>query len=467
MTLWLYLHFPSLQLDTLFADAKQSNSAICIIEQYKVKQANSVALEQGITIGTGLASAASLCAQLQVFPYQEKIESDRLQQIAQWLYLHTSDISLCSNQGLLLKVTNMLTLYHDLNNYWTVISTHLDTLKIHYHFATAYSPLAAKLLAESGINQICDQKKQIEHYVLKQPISVTQLSPSNQEKLARIGIQTLGQLVSLNMTELARRFDIQVVNYVGRLLGQFKHPVTFYHPPAHFDQYLTLLFEIERTDWLLKPLLHLLKQLECFLKLRDQVAYEIALTLHQRNGSKEAIHFHSAVGDYSLEKWQKLCQLTLESITLSAPIVALNLKVIRMGETPATKSDLFDKRTGEISPPELLSLLQAKLGKQTIHGIQASTDPRPERSTQHVEPFSEVKSTMSAPSLFRPSFIYLKPEPLNCQVSIVHGPERIQSGWWDGDSINRDYFVAREENGRWLWIYRTPAKQWFIQGLFS
>lgn len=327
--------------------------------------------------------------------------------------------------------------------------------------------MAAKLLAEVRTNRISGTKEQIDKQLFAQPIQATELSNSNIEKLNRIGVRSLEQLLTLNMTEIARRFDIQVVNYVGRLLGQFKHPVQFYHPPAHFIQHLVLLYEVEHTDWLQKPLARLLSQLEQFLKLRDQVAYEIKLTLVQRDKTEQEVHFYSAIGDYLAVKWQQLAKLTLESVTLKAPIISLELSVERMGETPANHKDLFDKHHQAMSPLELVSQLQAKLGKDAIQGIQASPDPRPENSTQYVEPLQDQASTTTSKKLLRPSFIYKEPKPLDQRVNILHGPERIHTGWWDGNSVKRDYFIARDEQGRWIWVYRTPEKAWFVQGLFS
>jgi protein ImuB len=60
-----------------------------------------------------------------------------------------------------------------------------------------------------------------------------------------------------------------------------------------------------------------------------------------------------------------------------------------------------------------------------------------------------------------------------------HGPlqlltrgERLESGWWDageagaaGD-LQRDYFVARNPQGQWAWIFRDAAG-WFLHGLFA
>lgn len=45
--LWLYLHFPSLQLDSLFSGDKQNEHPLIIVDEktHKVIQANSLALD--------------------------------------------------------------------------------------------------------------------------------------------------------------------------------------------------------------------------------------------------------------------------------------------------------------------------------------------------------------------------------------------------------------------------------------
>jgi protein ImuB len=59
------------------------------------------------------------------------------------------------------------------------------------------------------------------------------------------------------------------------------------------------------------------------------------------------------------------------------------------------------------------------------------------------------------------------PQPLTDNVSIIQGPERLVTGWWDGDDMTRDYFVARSTTGRWLWVFRNQDLQWFVHGMFS
>jgi protein ImuB len=49
------------------------------------------------------------------------------------------------------------------------------------------------------------------------------------------------------------------------------------------------------------------------------------------------------------------------------------------------------------------------------------------------------------------------------------GAERIESGWWDGQDIARDYFVARDPQGARFWIYRDlgDASAWYLHGVFD
>jgi protein ImuB len=52
---------------------------------------------------------------------------------------------------------------------------------------------------------------------------------------------------------------------------------------------------------------------------------------------------------------------------------------------------------------------------------------------------------------------------------LIAGPERIESGWWDGKPAARDYFVARNPRGETLWIYREygHSEAWYLHGIFA
>ena len=44
-------------------------------------------------------------------------------------------------------------------------------------------------------------------------------------------------------------------------------------------------------------------------------------------------------------------------------------------------------------------------------------------------------------------------------LRILAGPERIESGWWDGGDVRRDYYLIETRDGRRGWAFRTVATE--------
>jgi len=476
MSLWIYLHFPALQLNSLHYD--QSHGLVIVDgRRNEIVQLNQIAQENGIKQGLGLASAASLCSDLQVLQYDPSCEAAKLKEIAHWLYVITSDISLFEPNGLLLRASNMLTLYDGLSNYWESLAAQLNALPFDYSFASGYSPFAARVLARKCFNRIVDSKEALLSELKRCALSETELTPKQVAKLTRVGVNTVGDLLSIPMADVAKRFDVDLVNYVGRLTGKFHHAVEFYHPPEKFNRYLDLFFEVENLSLLEKPLLKLLSQLQAFLRIRDQYAHELSLLLTLRNNQSCQISVTSSAGEYRQEAWLTLFQLKFESIKLSAPVMRITLSTERVAARQGEMADIFEGKQGKLSSLELLSLLQAKLGESAVKGLCVTEDPRPHLSSQFCQPFSgtsplatSISRNSSIPrnkSRLRPSILLPSPKLLRERISIAQGPERVSTGWWDGQVMIRDYFIARAENGSWLWVFRTPEQQWFLHGVFS
>ena len=81
--------------------------------------------------------------------------------------------------------------------------------------------------------------------------------------------------------------------------------------------------------------------------------------------------------------------------------------------------------------------------------------------------------------LVRPLWLLTTPRPLRetnaaphdhegGPLSLLAGPERIEAGWWDGQHVARDYFVARNQAQALLWIYRERdvGARWYVHGFF-
>jgi protein ImuB len=53
-------------------------------------------------------------------------------------------------------------------------------------------------------------------------------------------------------------------------------------------------------------------------------------------------------------------------------------------------------------------------------------------------------------------------------VTRTWGPERIETGWWRGRSVRRDYYRVETAEGEWLWIYRElDRRSWKLHGKYG
>jgi protein ImuB len=134
--------------------------------------------------------------------------------------------------------------------------------------------------------------------------------------------------------------------------------------------------------------------------------------------------------------------------------------------------------------PALIEHLRARLGAQAVYGIGCVSEHRPENAWRVTEPaLASVVSSMDAGEpanlpFRRPLWLLQAPRELDSQrgrprhggaLELLAGPERIESGWWDGADARRDYYVAQDARGARFWIYRecVGARKWFLHGLFG
>jgi len=125
----------------------------------------------------------------------------------------------------------------------------------------------------------------------------------------------------------------------------------------------------------------------------------------------------------------------------------------------------------------LLDQLNARLGERRVSGLCLQAEHRPEYSWRYCQPGC-VSTAVFRPRL-RPLWLLEKPFPIrgggSClmwgrrKLHVEQGPERIESGWWDGHGIARDYYVARAAGGAMLWVFceRRGRPRWYAHGFFA
>lgn len=498
MEFWLYLYFPQLQLDQLLMQqgsaqplaAAQTRQPLAVAQpkahqldftaplaivgaDHQLLQLNSAAKQAGLTSGMGLASAASLCHQLQLIPHQAEQEQQQLLQLAQLLYQYCADVALQADSAVVLKLSPMLALYGGAMQFWQQLQQVLQQLGYLYHFATAQQPLVARLLAQQGWDQFLLQEDKIQQQLKTLPLQHAQLPDKLLEQLKRLGLAQLGDVLKIPQAELVRRFGVDMLQYLQQLTGAKPALLQFIQPVEQFEQQLELFYEMERSDQLLGPLKHLFGLLQLYLQQRDQLAYQLELGLVQRRGQQQQLQLHSAQGEYQSKDWLKICELQLERLKLKKPVIQLKLTLRQAGPRYAQYKTLFAGKEQLYSALQLLSLLQARLGKDQVKSPCLHNDLLPEQACRYasaLEPQAAITGTLAA---VRPAFLVDPPLALDTeqqhQLQLHYGPERLSSGWWQQQSQHRDYYVGRNAQGQWLWLYRDlqQPEHLYLQGYFS
>jgi protein ImuB len=166
----------------------------------------------------------------------------------------------------------------------------------------------------------------------------------------------------------------------------------------------------------------------------------------------------------------------LSGLALAEPVRELGLQADDMVPLAGNNLGLLLEQG---KPPgdwgHLIERLRARLGAEAVRGIAGRAEHRPERAGAIAD--LGVKQ-MQLDFGERPFWLLDRPKPLaeidavphhDGRLELLVGPERIESGWWDGDEVARDYFVARTQNESLVWIYRERRGEggWYLHGVFA
>ncbi|HVL01599.1 MAG TPA: DNA polymerase Y family protein, partial [Dongiaceae bacterium] len=479
-------HFPVLALNRVEQTLPVTRPLVIEINQRQrrlVWQANAAASAVGIEPGMTIPAAQGLCCDLLCVPRDEPGEQETLRQLGDWAYRFTPHIQMHNGNSLLLEVGHSLRLFGGREALAQQLCDQLPAGFQPYGLAFCDTAFSALLLAQvcaqmaaTGSPPLTDTPFFSLHHLLPQSVYELDVEDAQIELLKSMGILTLEQLFALPTDALAKRFGQSFLTYLGRLRGTLPDLLPAWQLPVQFQARREFLHELETTDQLLFPLRALLSHLQDYLVARQLATTELRFNLELRNRATQPWTLALAAPHYRSEQMLPLLQLKLATLQLSAPVLALSLGVESFVPLPAGQLDLLTPwQSDNVDRQQLVDKLKARLGDSQVFGLTMLADHRPEKSWAPCAP--GTGNIVQHPSERRPFWLLTIPQPLRDkkglplhegELELLRGPERIHSGWWDGEPVNRDYFVARQRNGRQLWIYRERTDQrWFLHGIFE
>ncbi|HXA35611.1 MAG TPA: DNA polymerase Y family protein [Steroidobacteraceae bacterium] len=437
-----------------------------------------------------------------VFP--ELIDAAYSAAVLQRLCLHaqtfTSFVSIEPPNALLLEIKGSLKLFGSLERLHADIDACWRRLALQAYSAAAPSTLAALWLARSAAHTgnpadrppVIDDLGALPGHLAEMPIACTAWDIARLETLRAMGVTRIGELLRLPRAGLARRLGSDTVQDLDMALARQFAPRRAFVPRERFRARCDFETEIENAAYLEKALEPLIGR--CAQFLRERQAGIQALRLKLRHRAEPASCVHVGLASITSER-RRLTDVLTEKLTqleLAAPVRGMELISGSLRPLSAGSLDVFAGLAGSRagagdrydSLPQLVERLRARLGEDAVYGVASIPEHRPEAAWRRVHELPLPSASRADGKMIergagegmpRPVWLLDAPQPLaSVPLILEQGPERIESGWWDGKGVARDYYVARRtpdahrSHGAKLWVFQErQSKRWYLHGMFA
>jgi protein ImuB len=482
---WIALHFPNLPLEaltrSLATPEPQAVAEHSAANHQRVVACDGKACARGVRPGITVSAARALAHDLVVRPRDPAEETEALLGLAGWAAQFTPSVAHELPDALVLEVSGSLKLFGGVDRIRARLVEGCALMGFTARIACAPTARGAAWLARAGVEQCIEHADALGPVLAALPLAIAVREAETLEALHAIGARTVGELAALPRDGLARRFGQPLLDDLDRARGRLADPRAFYVPPAKFHARIELPAEVTQAESLLFAARRLFVQLEGFLAARAGGVRRLELRLFHREARMTLVPIGLVAPSRDASHFTLLARERLGTVALAEPVRALALGADDIVPLAGEPLALF---AGESGRPEdwqrLVERLRARLGAASVHGVLIAAEHRPEYASRACElaPAPGKETREGGRAGLRPFWLLAAPRPIEeigavphygGPLKLVAGPERIESGWWDGEEVARDYFVAQTPEHALVWIYRARGTGggWFLHGLFA
>jgi protein ImuB len=492
-----------------------------------VARVDAAGWQAGLRPEMSLAQARAVAPGLTALPFDEQRDHAVLQKLADWAVRFSPLVEPCAPNTLLIDITGCESLFGGQERIAALALAGLAEAGFLARAAIADTVGAACALAGTALQPISVAPPgETGARLAPLPPTALRLEPQAASRLEVLGILTIGDLLKLPRSELPARFGRNLNLRLQQALGEVFEGIPVRLPQSapqarlEFEPPLRELAAVQAAAaGALKELFaelrqrgHALRRLDVFL-LFDHRPQWFAIGLARASHRRDHV-------------WQ-LLQQQLEKCDLDAGITGLLLMAGDISRSPAAQGDLFqpdqepqqdeqlgfllDRLAGRLGPQsvlraELMDDYQPELAVGYSSTVNEPESPRPKGRTEPPVPSRGPTSPRAARAAsrgrrrparpepkpvarvtpLRPTRLLVRPVPIRVisrvpdgpptwfcyhdreyRIRAAFGPERIQTGWWRGPDVSRDYFRLETETGEQFWVYRAFNDQrWYLHGVF-
>ena len=359
------------------------------------------------------------------------------------------------------------------------------------------------------------------------PAEALRLDAATLGLLREVGIDSIGGLLRLSAKSIATRFPPLVARRLAEFSGARAEPLAAPHGAELPQAAHAFDFPLAARDAIRPALDAVIERLvvACVVPLAARGDGVLALQVRlERTAGLLALAVTPIVIDVVLFRASAavrhlvdLVRLRLDRVQISGEIGAVAMEVVAVGPVDCRQRSLFatERRDdGAAAVGGLLDRLAGRLGRAAVFEPRPVADAQPEHAWIAAPPGSRPAAGSAAGGRERPPRdrvrrdgavaspqaaagrrpIWMPPKPVPLEplrpgllavapdgppvrfrlgddvhdVAQAHGPERIETAWWRGATVRRDYYIVETRSGARFWVFRRLRDgAWFLHGVFA
>ena len=459
-----------------------------MLEKDQVIIADGVARAAGIRLGMKRGGVLTLSPETAMHERDMGREEAAQREVGVALMRFSPEVALLDEATVVVEVGASLRLFDGLLALCREAKAVLATLGLSARISAAPTGQGAWLLAKYGNRRVL-KLASLEQRLSVLPMDAVPEIRRFADWFSGLGCETIADVRRLPRAGLQRRCGEHLLDSLDRAFGTAPELFDWLELPPTFSARIEMPDRLEHADGAVFGAHRLIVQLCGWLCAKQLALTAIRLLLEHERG-RDAIEpttIDIALGEptWREEHLVRLLKERLHRIELSAPVIALRLEASKVESAAPASDTLFPEPGGSKEDhARLLELLVARLGEEHVLRPAPSADHRPEIANRWVPVTQQVKLQELPQGLPRPTWMLDNPVRLlmrqhrpfyGSPLRMVSPGERIESGWFDGELVTRDYFVAQADDQSCYWIYRERVSsrdaeeepRWFLHGLFG
>ena len=476
------------------------DSGVVIMERDRVIAISAFAQAAGVQLGMRRSSVHMLLPDALFKQREIDQENAVLQTVSIALLQYSPQVAKAEQASILINIGASLSLFGGVRKLCRLVMQTMATLGITATLGCAATARGAWLLAHTATTRrgrYCLSLHKLTRHLDVLPVVLLPSAQPWLEWLQGIGCQHLGALRRLPRAGLQRRCGKALLDTLDCAYGEASELHQWLEVPPQFTARTELPDRIEHVEAILNFARSLLVQLNGWLSSKRLATAKIHLCLEHERGRlairPTQLDIALAEATWREEHLSRLLKEHLARLKLDAPVIAISLHATQLETMQTPTASLFpEPGSTQEEHHRLLELLVARLGAENVLQAAPQADYRPEVANCWISVMQVRKplrlTTQASNMMNRPT--WLLPQALalpmrqhrpcyGSPLKILSPAERIEAGWWNGQLVARDYFIA--ENAEYLrcWIYReriSPSQSqtdtdsdpvWYLHGLFG